>query len=548
MPSVSVDLGDLKSLIGKDVTMDALQDALLRLGAEIKDAGGNGNPTVDVLANRPDLFCIEGIARAVAPFLGDGDTAFPDYKAEKSDTVLVVDGSVGDVRPYVMGAVAGNVRMDDYLIKSLMDIQEKLHLTVGRKRAKVSIGVHDSARIVPPYTYRAVEPESLKFVPLGMSDELSMKEILERHEKGIEYASILQGKDRYPVIEDSSGQVLSFPPIINGTVTTVTPKTESLFIDATGTDSLAIGVALNVLCTSLADRGASIQTITVKYPDGSRLVAPDFSARERTILPQYVNGILGTKITGAEMADCLKRLRHGASFSDGSLTVKIPCYRSDILHDVDIAEDVAIGYGYWKIERNLPRSHTFGRFGELEKFCGKISNYVAGHGFIETFSPVLSNEDEQFAKMELAPSERAEIQNPLSAEKTCVRVSVLPSLLGVLAQNKHRELPQRVFEVGDVVSGGVNGKKLALAVMHSKAGFTECKSLVESVLRFVHEKYSLAPATHGSFTDGRCASVSLNGRVIGIFGELGLDVLKKWDLAHPVIAAELDVEALMVSG
>ena len=545
MPAISASYTDLISLIGKKVSREEVTEALLRLGAELKDIDEKEEAAIDVLANRPDMFSIEGIARAVKPFLDDKSSGMVSYFAEKSDIVLDVHESVTSVRPYIAGAAVRNVTMDDYLIKSLMDIQEKLHLTIGRRRRKVSIGVHDSRDIAPPFVYKAVEPKSARFVPLGMETEMDLNEILDKHEKGIEYKYILEGKDKYPLLVDSRNKVLSFPPIINGTITRVTPETENLFIDVTGTDAGAINTALIVLCTSLADRGGKVESISVRY-NNMETTTPDLAPKAKTVTPEYVNSVLGISLSGGEMAKCLRLLRHDASYENNMLDVKIPCYRSDILHAVDITEDIAIGYGYQNINPVLPQSHTFGKSREAAKFSGKIEMLMVGHGFTETFTPTLSSESEQYAKMNLEPGERAEIRNPISLEQTCMRVSMLPSLLNVLAANKHRDLPQNLFEIGDVVIGGKNRKMLGIVIMHSRAGFTECKSVVDGVLGFVKEKHSVAPMKHSSFIDGRCAKVLHGDKEIGCFGELSLAVSKdSFGLDYPVAAAELDVEALM---
>jgi phenylalanyl-tRNA synthetase beta chain len=154
--------------------------------------------------------------------------------------------------------------LDDYTVKSVMDVQEKLHLTHGRYRMKVAIGVHDLDRVEPPFTYKAVDPASVSFVPLDMTEELNLREILAKHPKGRDYAWCLEGKKKYPIFIDKNNNVLSFPPIINGELTRLTENTRNLFIEMTGTDQQAVDAALNIVSASLADRGGRLQTVEIK--------------------------------------------------------------------------------------------------------------------------------------------------------------------------------------------------------------------------------------------------------------------------------------------
>lgn len=553
MPSVNVDIADLLQLTGaEDIPIERLESALLAIGAELKTTGcssAGGSAAVDVLANRPDMFTVEGIARAVEPFLHENDkkhAGLKNYTAAESGVDLMIDASVIPVRPIVVGAVVRNAKMNDRMIKSLMDMQEKLHLTVGRKRAKVSIGVHDSACIHPPYTYKAVDPDNVRFVPLGMDRELSMREILNIHEKGIAYSSILEGKDKFPVLMDSKGAVLSFPPIINGTATTVTSNTKEIFIDVTGTHLHSVEIALNVMATALIERGMSVQTVRVVSHDGKIMTTPDLSPRRASIGISRINSVLGTSLSADEAASCLRKMRYGAEADGENVMIVIPCYRSDILHEIDIIEDVGIGYGYENIAGITPKQHTFGKYRSEERLIRKLEHIMASFGFIGTFTPLISNENEQFVKMCMPPKPRTELLNPTNTEQTCLRLSLLPSLLSVLSDNRHRELPQKLFEAGDVIVNHKNSYRLSFVATHSRAGFTECKSLVQGILSHLLDCYEVKPFDHPSFIDGRCAEIVADGKHVGFFGEISPEVLINFDLGHPTIAAEIDICACIL--
>jgi phenylalanyl-tRNA synthetase beta chain len=254
--------------------------------------------------------------------------------------------------------------------------------------------------------------------------------------------------------------------------------------------------------------------------------------------------MLGTDISVEDAASHLEKMRFGAQIIEECITASIPAYRGDILHPIDLVEDVAISYGYMKFEPVLPSSMTFGKPMEIIEFCGKLRTIMVGFGYNEIMSLTLSNEKEQFEKMGLETFERAITQNPLTEDHTCLRVSLIPSLLSTLRVNRHRDLPQRIFEVGIVVPEKDNIYKLSGVAIYPKASFTEAKSLVEGILRTFAINYSIEPISHGSFIDGRCASVVSDKGFIGIFGELHPMVITNFDLSNPILAFELDVEGL----
>jgi phenylalanyl-tRNA synthetase beta chain len=261
MPSVSYDMGDLSHLLGRQIDLESLRQIVPMMGVDMEEVTAE-KITLEVFPNRPDMLNIEGFARALRGFMGI-ETGYKEYPVSDSGIVLNVDPSVDDVRPAVAAGVIMDAEMDDYAVKSIMDMQEKLHLTHGRNRAKVAIGIHDLDTVKPPFTYKAVDPDSVSFVPLEMDRPMSLRKILSAHPKGRDYAAILEGKDKYPVFVDSAGDVLSFPPIINGELTKLTDRTRNLFLDITGTSQQAVDFALNIIAASLADRGGKIRTVRI---------------------------------------------------------------------------------------------------------------------------------------------------------------------------------------------------------------------------------------------------------------------------------------------
>jgi phenylalanyl-tRNA synthetase beta chain len=543
MAVISMDYHDLVSLIGQDLSMEELLNILPMMGSDIDSVDGDVL-NVEFFPNRPDLYSVEGVARALRGFIGK-EKGLPEYELGKSGIVLNVDASVNDVRPFIVAGVVRNVEMTDELIKSLMEVQEKLHLTLGRKRKKVAIGVHDSRSLVPPFVYKAIDPESLRFVPLGHYDEMDLADILVKHEKGVEYAWTLEGLDRYPIILDAEDKVLSFPPIINGMVTQVTEATTDLFLDLTGMDFNAINTALNVISTLLAERGGKIETVDVVYPDNT-FTLPNLKPIQRFLAPSEVNSLLGTAYDPEHIVDFLQRMRFGAALEGETISVQVPAYRNDILHNVDMIEDIAIGAGYGNIIGVLPKALTFGNELEVEKFSNLVRELMLGYGYTEVKSLTLSSEHDQFTQMRRPESDGlVEIVNPISEDLTCTRVTITPSIFRFFQANKHRDLPQSVFEVGDVLKGKDNHRHLAALTVHSKASFTEMKSLVQSVLRDLGCEFSLAQIEDGAYVPGRCAGILVEGAVIGSFGEFHPHVIHNFELGYPVAGFELSLKSFL---
>lgn len=543
MPVINFNLEDLKSLMGTKMEDREVLDRIPMIGADFHDFDPvTKEASIEFFPNRPDLYSVEGLARALRAFL-DIELGLRTYDISASDVVMKVEASVKSVRPYVVGAVIQGVVLDDKGIRSLMELQEKLHLTVGRKRTKVAIGVHDLDKVQPPFVYKAVAPNSLSFVPLAKEEAMTLAEVLEKHEKGRDYKQLLDGKELYPVILDADNQVLSFPPIINGRLTTVTTETKNLFIDVTGTDQNTINGVLNIVCTSIAERSGVIETITLRGEEKG--MTPNLRPKQWLLDVDRTNAALGLDLEPLAMCQCLTRMGYSAEPKGRKVKVSSSPVRMDLIHVADVVEDVAIGYGYENFGTSKPVSRTIGGERRMERVADLVRQMLVGYGHWEVTTLTLSSMEEQFSKVPFPEVQAVEVLNPVSEDHNCLRVHIVPSLLTVLRRSKHRDLPQRIFEVGDVVIDTKRRKHLAVMSIHSKAGFTEIKSLAEGVLKELGVQCSLVPGDLGMFIPGRCAMVKVNGRTVGHFGEMHPQVITAYELGHPVIAFELDLQDLM---
>ena len=551
MPVITIEHRDLEELVGHGMTVDRILERLEMIGAVV-ERRGDDSFDLEVFPDRPDLFSVEGIARAMRAFYGL-EPGLKRYAVEPPRIELRVDPSVLPVRPVICCGVVRGVHLDDPGIRSLMDFQEKLHLTVGRRRRKVSIGIHDMRDLVPPYTYLGADPGATRFLPLQGDREMDMREILAEHPKGVEYAWILEGAERFPLIVDANGQVLSFPPIINGTVTAVRDDTEDLFLDVTGLDRFACMGSLRILATMLAERGGRLEGVTVSSPDG-REVMPDLSPSRRSVRADHVAAWTGIAMGAADMAKALRLMGMDAEpSSDGRhVDVEFGPWRMDVMHDVDIAEDVAIGFGYDRVAGVLPQRVTFGTDAPSEALQGRVHASLRGRGYTEVMSLILSSEAEQYVRMRLpVPDARVRVLNPVTDALTTLRSHILPSLLAYLGRNTHHDYPQALYEVGEVVVSAEgrhrNALRAAAVHAHAKAGFTMAKSLAEGVARDlgVAAGARVEPLEHPSFIAGRCARMTVGGRQVAWFGEVHPEVLEAFGIAQPTVALELDLEALL---
>jgi len=544
MPSITVSYRDLCKLLDRRIGLKKLTRHLLMIGIDAEASGDELK--LEVAHNRPDLLSPEGVARVLKGFLGV-EIGLPRYKLSAARVTVEVDRSVKPIRPFIAAGVVTDVKLTDEIVASLMQVQEKLHTSLCRNRRRGSIGVYDLDTIKPPVRYTTTLPDDISFVPLEFDRELTPARILREHPKGIEYGSIMQGWPRYPLLIDSRGVALSVPPIINSESTRVTSKTKQLFIDVTGEDERVANQSLTILTTGLAERGFELRSVAVRYP-GRRVRTPDLRPRRHRLSARNANEFIGLALKPMGIAKIAGRMRYGVADIRGDiLTLLVPPYRSDLMHEVDLIEDIAIGYGYDRLEPTLPKVVTAGERTPIERLSERARRVLTGLGFMEVMTYTLTNPRTNFELMR-ARGEAAEIANPVSEEYTIIRNSLLPCLLSVLRANRRNPLPQRVFEVGDIVvldegaeTGARNVRRAAAAVIGEGAGFTHIKAVAEALLQELGIVYEVRPIEHSSFLEGRTAEFVSDGKSLGIVGEIHPEVILGFELEHPVATFEFDL-------
>lgn len=554
MPTIDVSYKDLCRLLGRKIPLNKLEELLLYAKAEIdaiETRDGDKILKLDVKdTNRPDLWSAEGIAREIKTRL----TKCGAWKCRvgNSKIKVIVDKKVAKVRPLIVCAIAKNLKVDSLMLEQLIQLQEKIATCFGRGRKEVAIGVYDLDKIASPIKYTTVKPDEIKFIPLDFEKPLTPEEILKQHPKGIEYGHLLEGCKEYPILIDSNDNVLSMPPIINSEyVGKVTERTRNVFIECTGFELRFLLPALNCMVAALADRGAKIESVEI-VNGKKKTITPDLNPRKATLRIKSVNEISGLDLKKREILSLLKASGYDVKRKGERIEVYYPAFRQDIMHEVDVVEDVIVSYGYNKIKPKLPKLLTRGEMDIKEKISYKLAEIMIGLGMQEIMSYILTNKKNLFEKMNLKEERVAEIENPISANWNVFRSWLLPCLLEFLSKNQHREFPQKIFEIGDCViiderkeTKTRNIRKLATAITDYSVGYELISSVLDAFLRSVGIKYRLKEKSHPSFIEGRCASIIINEEEIGFIGEIHPSVLEKWKIETPVVAFEINLEKII---
>ncbi|MGE5832574.1 MAG: phenylalanine--tRNA ligase subunit beta, partial [Methanomicrobiales archaeon] len=417
MPIIKLNYQYLEQLVGKD--RGTILPRLPMIGCELERLEED-HADAEFFPDRPDLFSTEGVAHALRGFLSV-EEGLREYPVTPSGMAFSVDPGLASIRPYLGSAVIRGLDLGEAAIESLMGLQEALHWAVGRGRGKVAIGVHDLDTVKPPFRYLAAE-RSRSFVPLDYDRPMTMEEILTEHPKGKAFAHLVRDLPRFPLIEDSRGEVLSFPPIINGELTRVTGRTKNILLDTTGTDRKAVTTAVRILCTAMAETGARIESVSI---DG--VPCPDLSPAERVVSAEACSRLIGIPLTPSSMAGLLRKMRFGAApASKNRVKVRVPCYRADIMHDWDIYEDVAIAYGYDRFTPALPRVFTIGAKHPVTVLADTVRAIFTGLGYLEVIPFTLTNERVLFTRMQRTPNPSAlRVKYPISEEHTVIRTDIL---------------------------------------------------------------------------------------------------------------------------
>ena len=564
MPVVEIDPDELRELAGHDKPDEELKADLFGLGLEFEGETEDGTFQLEFAPDRLDRLSVEGVARSLRYQYGDVRGVYVPSTNDAEWRVEVED--VPEERPYVTAAVVRGVDMTEGKLESLIQLQEKLHATMGRKRAKGAIGVHDLAMVKggafdgddrgKTITYTGIDPDGDSFVPLDADTEMTPADVLEDHPVGEKFADLVADYESYPAIYDDIG-LFSFPPVINGKRTEVDEGSRDLLVEMTGTDQWTIDRMLAIVCYALDARGGRIEEVDIAYPD-RETVRPDLQTRTKSVAHDRIESTLGIDLEIEETIDLFERSGLGVEHDDGSYEVEIPPYRTDVLHPMDLVDDVGRAYGFNDLEPRYPDVSTVGGRHDRSKLERAARETLVGLGFEDLLNFHMISERENYERMGIDPESDTfgsgtpvRIEGPYSEDYTMLRTWALPSLAMVLENNTHRAYPQDIAEVGfaaarddDQSSGVAERRTVAGALARADSSYEDAKARLQTIARNFGVELETPATTHPSFIDGRAASVVIDGETVGVVGELHPRVLVEHDLEVPVAAFEFDLAAL----
>ncbi|KAH9482375.1 Phenylalanine--tRNA ligase beta subunit [Psilocybe cubensis] len=614
MPTVSVDKADLWARLGREYTTEEFDKLCFDYGleldedttAEVEEAIKKGLPAerpqlkIEIPANRYDLLCIEGIARALRVFLQLSEA--PKYKlayppsGEAGLLTVTIDKETEKIRPLFACAVLRNIKFTPSSYASFIDLQDKLHQNICRRRQLVAIGTHDLDTLTPPFRYEARPPKDIKFAPLGKDKKYTAEELMTLYdsEKHLaKYLHIIRDSPVYPIIYDTKDQVLSMPPIINSDHSKITLDTRNVFIDVTATDQTKLDIVVNIVATMFAEYCAepfTIEPVKVVLPNGQTRICPDLSGREMTARASYVNSCTGLSLSSQEVSTLLTRMALTTSVSPSNpdeIQVHIPPTRPDVLHECDIMEDAAIAYGFNNLPDKFPATSTVAQPLAISKLSDVIRTEWAMAGWIEVLPLILCSHEENFEWLnhEDDGNTAVKIANPKSLEFQVVRTTLVPGLLKTIRENRSHALPIKIFETSEVVFKDTtrerqarNERHAAAVLCNKSAGFEIVHGMLDRAMKMLEiprisstdykaeTGYYIKETSDPMYFPGRAANVfyrpapAKNGKIasvkkgiedalhishdlnIGSLGILHPTVLEKFEIGFPCSALEFTLE------
>jgi phenylalanyl-tRNA synthetase beta chain len=563
MPKIEVQQQFLYDLLGKALTDEQLEQVFPVAKAEL-DGHDEANGIIKIElndTNRPDLWSAAGVARQLRAYQS-GNIPFYDFFSTEEETLesgqrrLIVDASAKAVRPYSIGFAVTGKQVDETILVNLIQSQEKICNNYGRKRKTIALGVYRDDLLVYPIHFKGADPDTTRFVPLHMEQELSLREICKLHPKGLEFGHIVADKPVFPFLYDDNGAALSFPPVINSArLGAVQVGDENLFFELSGTELDALLLSASILACDCADMGFTILPVKCEFPEetpyGREITVPYYFQQPAACPLDFIRRMLGVALTKEQIVSALQRMGVYALVDDESVFITVPEYRNDFLHPVDIVEDVMIGYGLNDFEPQMPNDATVGRISASEVFARKVKDIMVGLGFQEMMYNYLGSRREYIDNMHVDGATYIRIANPMSENYEYVRPSIIPSLLESESVSGHATYPHQIFETGKVAfcddsddSGTVTRNYLGFLASASDMGFNQLNSIISTLFYFIGKEYVMEELVDPRFIEGRSGRLVCCGQQVGVFGEVHPAVLESWGCSMPTVACEVDLDML----
>ncbi|MFH1222602.1 MAG: phenylalanine--tRNA ligase subunit beta [Candidatus Micrarchaeota archaeon] len=529
MVVVEFEYSDFKELLG--MPKDKVVEILSEIGAPAEVDPETGKIFAEITPNRPDWYSITGLARALHAY---NKKEVKKYAAAKGDYRIVVDKTVAKIRPYTTAVVIKGLKLNDLKIRDIVVLQEKLIFTLGRIVKRFGIGIYPLDKIQFPLKYTTMKSSAIAYVPLNYTGKkTSAAEILEKHPKGIAYGYLIKGNKELPVYLDANNNILALIPIVNSEETgKVDESTKDVFIEVTGMDETSITQALNILTCHFLDLGGMAYTVTVEY-EKEKKTGPALEYKKVNITEKEVEKILGVALKKEKINEMLGRM--GYLVEKGQ--VYAPPYRTDIINNVDVIEDVAIVYGYNNFEPTTP---NFFHPGKKNTRGRRLGDTMARLGFNEITTPILISKE----KLAEFGQEGIDVLNPKTVEYTTIRSTALPALVEILVKNKMRGLPQSFYEVGTVVAGKEK-TVLVFALVDKSLDFSKARGVLQTLFRECGREFKLENAQLAYFEQPYAANLLHAGKQCGVFGKLAKKIADVYGLEYSIFLCQIDVAALL---
>ncbi|XP_057694119.1 phenylalanine--tRNA ligase beta subunit isoform X1 [Corythoichthys intestinalis] len=589
MPTVGVKRDLLFRALGRTYTDEEFDELCFEFGLEldeitsekeiisreqgdVKAAGASDVVLykIDVPANRYDLLCLEGLVRGLQVFMNKLEA--PRYKRVSPISgelqKLIVTKQTAAVRPFAVAAILRNITFTQERYDSFIELQEKLHQNICRKRSLVAIGTHDLNTISGPFTYTAKPPGDIIFKPLNQTKEYTATQLMSLYKTDSHlrhYLHIIEDKPLYPIIYDSNGVVLSMPPIINGDHSKITLMTKNVFVECTATDLTKAKVVLDMMVTMFSEycsQPFTVEEVEVVNADGTTCKYPELAYRKEILSSKFVNQKVGINESTENIAQLLTRmcLRSHATGVGDEIEVEIPPTRSDVIHACDIMEDAAMAYGFNNITRTTPQTYTIANQLPLNKLTELLRHDLAAAGFTEALNFALCSKEDIADKLgkKISETRAIHISNPKTAEFQVARTTLLPGLLKTIAANRKMPLPLKLFEISDVVLkdetkdvGARNSRHICAVYYNKSPGFEVIHGLLDRIMQLLtvkpaqEEGYHIQAADDCTFFPGRCAEIFVHGKSVGRLGVLHPHVINSFELTMPCSALEMNIETFL---
>ncbi|KAF3047947.1 phenylalanine--tRNA ligase subunit beta [Didymella keratinophila] len=593
MPTIAVDKAALFKELGREYATKEFDELCFEFGIELdEDTSESTKPEdqaqppqlkIEIPANRYDMLCFEGIALNLKVFLEKEKLPKWEVTPPKDGQLqeLHIKPETAQIRELCSGVILRGIKFTQARYDSFIALQDKLHQNLARQRTLVSIGTHDLDTVKGPFTYEALKPEEIEFVPLNQTKKMNGKELMEFYEKDKHlgrYLHIIRDSPVYPVVYDANRTVLSLPPIINGNHSKITLDTKNVLIEITATDKTKVEIVNHMLIAMFAGYCESIEAIKIvsDHNNESR-ISPDLSPREWKAEVDYLNNVTGLDLSPEEISKLLSKMGHDVSPSKTDkniLDVSVPITRADILHQADIMEDYSIAYGFNKLPRVYPnKTAAVSAPLPINKLADIVRLESASAGWTEVMPLILCSHEENFEWLNRIDDGKTAVKlaNPKTAEYQLVRTSLLPGLLKTINSNKHHAVPMKIFEVSDVgfkdetqERKSRNERHFAAAIMGKTSGFEQVHGLLDRLMLMLRSKfmtredglknaalegYWIEEVEDKTFLPGHAASIKINlggkNHTIGVFGILHPSVLHKFELPYPVSTVEFNLEVFL---